>query len=147
MDLTERYSRASNHLLYIKVGGSYQLVADYFFQTSILPGKDIITERLHLLTDGRMFILRGYCWDGTSGPVIDRKTNMRAGCGHDGLYQLSRMNKIPFEWWPRLDLEFAKVLDEDGAWSITIWTDLKGLSLAKGKAAHPNSRKKRYVAP
>jgi hypothetical protein len=147
MDFTEIYSRSSEHIIYIKVGGSYQLTNLYGLQTVLRPENDIVTERLHLLTNGMLYIFPGYCWDGTSGPVIDRKTNMRAGCGHDGLYQLSRMRKVPFEWWPRLDLEFAKVLEEDGAWPITVWADLKGLSLAKGKAAHPDSRKQRHVAP
>lgn len=143
MNYSARYAKANTFVEYIKVGGSYQVVADYWFQTSLRPSKNIITPRLHLLSDGRMFILEGYCWDGVTG-AIDRKTNMRAGCSHDGLSQLSRMRLIPFQWWPKLDDEFRRILEKDGAWKITQKIDMLVLKILKGKYAHPDSRKKRY---
>lgn len=143
-DYSARYAAADPFIEYIKVGGSYQAVNDYAYQTDLRPASDIITERLHLLKNGMFYMLSGYCWDGMSGPVIDRKTNMRAGGTHDGLYHLCRMRLIPFDWWPRLDRECEKILKKDGAWKITRKIDMLGLKLARGKYAHPDARKKRY---
>lgn len=140
------YDLFSRKIHYIKVGGSYQLIKPYRTQTAFRPEEDIVTERIVLLTSGLLVVLSGYCWDGTSGPVIDRQSNMRAGCGHDALYQLMRMKELDHAYWPTADEEFGKWLKEDGAWSITVKVDLLGLKIACGRAALPKNRKKVYVA-
>lgn len=145
MSLDPRYSVASRKLHYVKVGGSYQAVKDYRFQTNIFPKEDICYERIHLLKSGLLVIFSGYCWDGASGPVIDRKTNMRAGGTHDALYHLMRMKLLNHKYWRAADREFGRILIEDGAWRITRNIDMAGLKLARGKAAHPKARRKVYV--
>ena len=132
---------------YIKCGGSYQLTRTFQVQTSFRPKANIITARITMMISGLMTLYDGYCWDGTSGPVIDRKTNMRGGCVHDGCYELMRRGHLPYQDWRAADAEFAKLLKADGAWDITIKIDMLGLKLANGKYAHPSQRKRRFTAP
>lgn len=133
-------------ITYIKVGGSYQLIDDYRVMTSIRPLVAIVTPRLELSITGLLIIRAGYCWDGCSG-IVDRKTNMRAGLGHDGLYELLRRGELPYGWWPKADAHFDEVLIQDGSWKITAKIDMIGLRIANGRYAHPSRRKKRHHAP
>jgi len=140
------YSGFSKKIHYIKIGSAYTLTEGYQTQTDFRPESDIVTEFVILLTDGTLVLFKGFCFDGVSGPVIDRKTNMRAGAGHDGLYRLMRKKLLSHKLWRDADKEFAKWLKEDKAWKITIRIDMAGLKMARGKAAHPKNRLKVYVA-
>lgn len=106
-----------------------------------------MAPRIELNMDGTLLVREGYSFDGPSGPVIDRKTNMRGACGHDALYQLMRMGLLPHKWWPLVDDEFARWIREDGAWYITAKIDLFGLRIAGGRAALPKNRKRIHEAP
>ena len=128
-------------------GYKYQLAADEIFQTSFRLGVDIITDRIDLYTDGMLVVRDAYSYDGPSGPVVDRKTNMRGAAGHDALYELMRKGLIPYTMWRLADKDFGRWIREDGAWKITVKIDLAGLKLAGGRAAHPKRRKKVYEAP
>ena len=136
-----------HQIQYIKCGGSYQLTRTYRIQTAYRPKVAIRTPRIHLSRSGMLTIVEGYCWDGTSGPVIDRKTNMRAGLVHDALYELMRKGELAHQNWRKADQEFARILREDGAWGITVRIDMAGLRVAGGKYAHPKQKKKRHTAP
>jgi len=115
----------------------YLLAETVSFQTDFRPVKNMHWRWLDLSRDGVLTISAGYGWDGPSGPVVDRKSNMRASLAHDSLYQLMRQGELPHSDWRKADKEFAKLLKEDGAWSITIWADMKGLAIAGGSAAKP----------
>lgn len=128
-------------------GYKYQLAEPEIFVTSIRPGQDIVTARISLLKEGLLVIEEGCAWDGTSGPVIDRKTNMRGSLGHDALYQLMRMGLLPHSYWKTADRDFIRWIREDGAWRITAFLDAKGLQFAGGAAALPKNRKEVYRAP
>lgn len=128
-------------------GYKYQSAADERFSVAFRPTADIFTTRIWLTKDGTLTVREGYAWDGPSGPVVDRKTNMRASLCHDALYQLMRMRRLPCEMWPVADDEYVKVMAQDGAWSITQRVDKLGLVLAGGRAALPKNRKKIYEAP
>ena len=110
-----------------KSGYNYQLVGDEEYQTSFRPESDIVTRFITLNTTGKLKLIHGYAWDGTSGPVIDRKTNMRGSGGHDGLYQLMRMGLLDWREWRKADYDFSIFLREDGSWEITIKVDMLGL--------------------
>ena len=125
-------------------GFKYQLHTDYKCQTDIRPDYDINLDFISLSKSGVLKIRKGYAWDGTSGPVIDRKTNMIASLKHDALYELMRQSVLPYHFWEMADREFAKTLREHGAWEITIKIDLLGLKLANGAAAHPMNIRKVY---
>lgn len=128
-------------------GYKYQLAADQRFYVAFRPRHNIFLARIWLTTDGTLTVREGYAWDGVSGPVIDRKTNMRASLCHDALYQLMRQGELPHTQWRSADMEFDRLLKEDGAWSITRRIDMLGLKLAGGRAALPKNRKKVYEAP
>ncbi len=128
-------------------GYKYQLADDLYFQTDFRPEDSVITERIVLDTNGLLLVRDGYASDGVSGPVVDRKTNLRGGFIHDALYQLMRMGMLPHLDWREADKEFAKALKEDGAWGWVIRIDMTGLKLAGGSAAHPSKRKRIYSAP
>jgi hypothetical protein len=123
----------------------YQLAKDEQFQTSFRPLVDIYTTRILLNAKGLLTILEGYAWDGISGPVIDRDTNMHGGLKHDALYELMRKGLLDHALWRQADCEFAKELEKHGAWQITIKIDMAGLKISGGKYAHPDQRKKVYT--
>ena len=128
-------------------GYKYQLAADLVFQTDLRPDNAIITDRIELNCYGVLTVREGYASDGVSGPVADRKSNLRGGFIHDALYQLMRMQELPHDQWRAADKEFAKALRQDGAWRWVIRVDMAGLRLANGFAAHPKSRRRVYSAP
>ena len=127
-------------------GFKYQLAEPVTFQTSF-AGREVFTKWIKLHPDGKLCLSVGYAWDGTSGPVIDRKTNMQASGLHDALYQLMRLGLIPYTLWRQADEEFRKILLEDGAWRIAVAIDMVGLMIADGRAARPSERKKIYEVP
>ena len=137
----------TTHIEYNKAGNGYQLTRGYRTQTAFRPKEDIVTTFMWLSKSGQLDIFPGFWWNGTSGPVIDRKTNMRAGCGHDGAYDLMIKGLLPHSLWPKADEKFAQDLEEDGAWRSTVWIDMAGLKIAQGRAAHPKNRRKVYSAP
>ena len=120
-------------------GFKYQLAEAEFFQTEFRPAVDLITDFVILRTTGVLELLKGFAWDGMSGPVIDRKTNQKGGAKHDGLYRLMRKGFLDHTLWPIADIECAKQLKLDGAWASTIWIDMKGLAIANGAAANPKN--------
>jgi len=126
-------------------GYKYQLAAHEYFQTSFTPATKISVPRITLYPDGVMLVHEGYAWDGASG-IVDRKTNLRASCGHDALYQLMRMEVLPYSEWAKADADFCRWLAEAGAYALTIKIDRYGLSLFKGKYARPENRKKIFIA-
>lgn len=128
-------------------GYKYQLAEDLVFQTDCRPDTAIVTPRIELNMYGVLTVREGYASDGVSGPVKDRKTNLRGGFVHDALYQLMRMGELPHEQWREADKEFAKALKQDGAWGWVIKLDMMGLKIAGGSAAHPKKRKRVYSAP
>ncbi len=130
-------------------GYKYQLAADLVYKTNLRPIEDASSEsgRIKLHTDGILLIKEGYAFDGPSGPIIDRDSNMAASGVHDGLYQLMREQALPHKYWREADYEYAKVLGMCGSWRITINYSLWGLKKANGRAALPKNRKKVYEAP
>lgn len=129
-------------------GYKIQLADDWFYQTSFLPSSEIRSEsgRISIDKNGRMTIREGYSSDGPSGPTYDRKENIYAGVGHDGLYQMMREGRLPHDEWKKADRHYGKWMKEKGAWDITVWVNLKGLAIANGKYARPENRKKLFEA-
>lgn len=125
-------------------GYKYQLAEDEVFQTSLRGYFGVQTKRIQLSAVGVLTVREGYAWDGTSGPVIDRKSNMRGSCGHDALYQLMRMGLLDCRLYETADKDFGRWIKKDGAWPLVVKLDLAGLRLAKGRAALPKNRKKVY---
>ncbi len=77
----------------------YQLIDENFLlMIEITPSADIQIENfIELTTEGKLTIMKGYAWDGPSGPTFDTKNFMRGSLVHDALYQLIRENKFDEE--------------------------------------------------
>ncbi len=104
-----------------------------------------------LQADGRLWISRGYAWDGPSGPTLDTKTFMRASLVHDALYQLLRETDFgrPDQRERRRKLADDVLLDiciEDGMWKWRARWVYAALRAAGEEAARPKV-KKVYEAP
>ncbi len=125
-------------------GFKYQLAEEIILQTSFRPASNIYSDFCCLTMLGQLLLKRGFAWDGASGPVVDRKSNMIASAGHDGLYRLMRKGLLDCKLWPQADEMFAKWLKENGAWAITIQIDSLGLKMANGAAANPSNKAKIY---
>ena len=129
-----------------KAGYKYQLVEDETFHTRFRPVNDIHTDYLHLREDGSLLIEKGYAWDGASGGAIDTQTFMKGSCLHDALYQMCRMNLLPWSQWRIADRELATQCLRDGMWSLRVKWVMLALKLAGGNAAKPRNAKKVYRA-
>ena len=79
-------------------------------------------------------ILRGYCWNGTSG-TRDTKASMRGSLGHDAIYQLMREGLIPQIYRKFTDVWFLGICEEDGTGSFMLWGYRFGLRFAGFAAA------------
>ncbi len=72
----------------------YRLTADLDMQTRV-KGIECKTEYIRLREDGTLTLLKGYAWNGASGPTLDTAGTMAPSAGHDALYQLIEMGVLP----------------------------------------------------
>lgn len=103
----------------IKSGG-YRLLERCIVHTGIVGFAATIRDRAgrilaHHAQDGWMVAGEGYEWDGSSGPVIDRPANMRAGLFHDVCYQLLRMRAWPAELRAKADALYVRLYRLDAS--------------------------------
>ncbi len=77
---------------------------------------------LKIKEGGELWIAKGYCWDGPSGPTWDTGTFMRGSLVHDALYQFIR-NKLLLEdpWREYADDLLKKICKEDGMSAFRAW--------------------------
>lgn len=67
------------------------------------------------LRNSTIYVKKGYCWDGPSGPTIDTENFMRGSLVHDALYQLFRENPhIAKEHRDAADRLLQTICIEDG---------------------------------
>lgn len=128
-------------------GYKYQLAEAARFQTAIRPPANIITEFIHLLTDGQMILRQGYAWDGPSGPTIDTRNSMQGALKHDALYQLLRGGHLHPDYRVEADIDLYHTLVADGMflWRARLWYDM--VRKLAGPSADPANEKKTYEAP
>ena len=105
----------SPRLVY-KGGYKYQLQQPYWIQTSLRPETYVSNGWVSLDTDGKMFFMPGYAWDGvTGGP--DTPEGMAGSLVHDGGYQLMRAGLLPQSAKATLDLLMQTTMFADGMYS------------------------------
>ena len=102
-----------NYIRY-KSGYKYQLCEPYSVSVSIKPSKDIVTDYVQLTKEGVLTTVKGYAWDGPSGPAADTNEFMRASLVHDALYQLVRLGFLSIDCRELADLELLRICREDG---------------------------------
>jgi hypothetical protein len=129
-----------------KSGYKYQLVKTFSITTAII-WYDISTDYIILDDKGVLTILKGYAWDGPSGPTYDSKNSLRASLVHDSLYQCIRLGLLPSEVRGYADIELDKILKEDGMWVVRRWYWLKGVRWFAGSAAILGNVKPVRTAP
>ncbi|MDB2414551.1 DUF1353 domain-containing protein [Rickettsiales bacterium] len=91
----------------------YQITEEYNYQTNISVTNDIVTEFVHLASDGKLLLKQYYAWDGASGG-IDTNNILRASLVHDGLCQLIELGKLSLDHRKASDKIFKEICLEDG---------------------------------
>lgn len=128
-----------NKACYRKLSGyKYQLVDAYPCSVGI-EGYDIDGPFLNLTPAGLLTIKKGYAWDGPSGPTIDTDTFMRGALLHDALYQLIRMEKLPYELKDHADRLLRDVCRCDGMSWVRAWYVYHAVRIFGGSSARPGT--------
>ena len=134
--------------IFYRVGYKYQLAEEYSTNIPIVPEDDIETEYIDLNSEGSLKIIKGYAWDGPSGPTVDTLNFMRGSLVHDALYQLMRAGKLDKEIHRKpADRLLRQMCKEDGMSSARAWWVFKGLRFGGDPAADPANKKPIVRAP
>ncbi|MBI5439391.1 MAG: DUF1353 domain-containing protein [Nitrosomonadales bacterium] len=129
-------------------GYKYQLKETYSLPIEIQPDADITTPFIRLDTRGNLTLVKGYAWDGPSGPTIDTLNFMRGALVHDALYQLMRENELDNDKFREAaDRILQRICKEDGMWSLRAWWVYHGVRLFADPAADPASKRPAIRAP
>lgn len=92
----------------------YNLCSNYEYETGIKVAVPKKLKFLEITADGKLFMLKGYSWDGPSGVAVDTKTSMQGSLVHDALYQLMREKVLPQSDRKRADEILKEVCIDDG---------------------------------
>lgn len=115
---------ASMRQIAYKQGYKYQLVADYVVRTPVRPGRDILHDWFVLTEEGVLYVLKGYAWDGASGPTWDTDSSMRPSLIHDCFCQMMKERLIDYRTWEKtVHQQFHDHCLEDGMWPFraSLW--------------------------
>lgn len=113
----------------------YQLLERHSITIPIKPIAKIKAPFIRLGKTGRLQILKGYAWDGCSGPTWNDKKNMRGGLVHDAIYQLLREGYLgDIEGKRRLiaDKLLRQICLEDGMSRLRAWYYYRAVRLVGG---------------
>jgi len=91
----------------------YRITKAFSLQTDIKPCKTIRTNFSTLTTTGRLYIHKGFCWDGASG-AIDTKGVMRGSCVHDAFCNWHQKGLITIDQRKQADKLLKKLIKQDG---------------------------------
>ena len=116
----------------------YNLHSDNEYTAEIEVKEPCDLGYVEINQSGKLFIRKGYAWDGPSGPTIDTKNFMRGSLVHDALYQLIRERKIDFDQRKRVDEILREICLEDGMSKIRAWWVFWGVYLFGKGAAKPD---------
>ncbi len=131
-----------------KKGYKYQLTESYIAYIPIQPPQDVITEYIVLYKTGKIWIRKGYAWDGPSGPTIDTLNFMRGSLVHDALYQLMRGEYLDKNQYRKAaDQLLQKICIEDGMTTLRAWWVYQGVRIGGDPAADPANKKPVIKAP
>lgn len=125
-------------------GYKYQLREDSITDVGI--NVHAVTEWLQL-QEGKLYIRKGYAWDGPSGPTIDTLTFMRGSLVHDALYQLIRVGLLNESMREEADRILQRVCLEDGMSRIRAWYVYHAVKWFGGPCAEKYAEPKIEEAP
>jgi len=92
-------------------------------------------------------IVKGYAWDGPSGPAIDTASFMRGSMVHDALYQLMRDGYLEHSYRKQSDQLLQQICKEDGMWTLRAFWVYLGVRLFANPASKPSHSKQLLKAP
>jgi len=118
----------------------YQMMKPYSLNVDI-SGYSVDTPYLTLDEEGMLGIKEGYAWDGPSGPTIDTLNFMRGSLVHDALYQLIRMEVLPYSFKDHADRLLRQHCRDDGMSWFRAWYVFKAVQWFGGSSAKPGSEK------
>ena len=136
---------------YFKGDYKYILSEAVHYKTSIHSGGATLPF-CSIDPDGHLVVLRGYAWDGPSGPTVTTKSFMRGSLIHDALYQLLRETEFgaigSAHGYRRgaADRILWHVCLLDGMWKWRAAWVYRGVRLGGGPSARTKKRRV-YVAP
>jgi hypothetical protein len=133
--------------IYYNGGYKYQLKEIYKVSIDIKPEITIKTAYIKLDTKGSLTIIKGYAWDGPSGPTIDTLTFMRGSLIHDALYQLMREKHLDQKYRINADRILRKICIEDRMCRLRAYWVYYAVRLFAETAADPASRRPVIKAP
>lgn len=109
--------------LYFTRGYKYQVTRDYHVKLDIIPYAPVDLPFLKMDMEGNTTFIRGYAWNGASGPTWDTLNSMIGSLVHDGGYQLIRLGLINPEYKEYLDGVLECICVEDGMfeWRAASW--------------------------
>ncbi len=129
-------------------GYKYQLKHTYTVNIEIKPATSIDTDYIKLDAAGNLTILKGYAWDGPSGPTIDTRDFMRGSLVHDALYQLMREGHLDnHHYRDDADRILQRMCKEDGMWAARAWWVYQAVHKFANPAADPSSKRPIINAP
>lgn len=128
-------------------GFKYQLAEDYLIQIPIKPQEKIIFDWFSFSVFGNLLIMKGYAWDGPSGPTIDTANFMRGSLVHDVLYQMIRLGLLSTDYKDAADRLLQQMCIEDGMSKIRAWYVYRGVKRFAESATKPSSERLIYSAP
>lgn len=117
----------------------YRLAKTEIFETGWTLPEDTHAPYIKLFKGGRLEVFEGYCWDGVSGPTIDRKSNMRGSLAHDVCFQLMRMGLLSQEYFSKSNELLARLWIEDGMWPWVAQTEVAFVSRFGASNAAPGA--------
>ena len=135
------YGEKMNKACYRKLKRyKYQLLDPYTLNVGI-KGYTVDIRYLKLEDNGKLKIEAEYAWDGPSGPTIDTLNFMRGSLVHDAIYQLIRLEKLPYSYKKYADLLLQKICLEDGMSNFRANYIYQAVKIFGGAAAKPGSDK------
>lgn len=99
-------------------------------------------ECTHMDNNGRLHVMPGYIYDGSSVPLfgryLDRKVSQWPGTVHDVLYEAARARKLPESMRKVCDELYRDMLSAFGSFWLTSRICYLGLRLFGGSSASPD---------
>jgi hypothetical protein len=130
-----------------KSGYKYQLTEEYELFVRIRISHAISFDYASLYPDGKLWVRKGYAWDGPSGPAVDTPNFMRGSLVHDVLYQMMRLGLLDVGWRKDADRELYRICREDGMSWTRAKFDFYMIRVLGKKYTFPSEEPTVIVAP
>ena len=119
----------------------YQLLAGESIQTTLTAKATRDSEHgwVTIFATGRLYVRKGYAWNGPSGPTRDTENFMRGSLFHDALYQLLREGTLPPSARAVADQLLRDVIRADGMSRFRAWYVYRAVRMF-GRATATRSR-------